>query len=127
MVELLIILSIVFSIISGLSKSICDLSEEGKMKGNPNFWIKDISWKNKWKDGDPKKGEKFLGSSTIFVQLTDAWHLFGLFERIGFVITYLSIGILITISYWFFFMLLCYPFSMMIFHIFHDKLNILKK
>jgi len=37
---------------------------------NPNF-----SWRNKWKDGDPEKGEKFLGSSTIFVWLTDFWHL----------------------------------------------------
>lgn len=34
------------------------------------------SWKNKWKNGNKLEGEKFLGSSTIFVSLTDAWHLF---------------------------------------------------
>lgn len=34
------------------------------------------SWKNKWKNGDKLQGERFLGSSTIFVLFTDAWHLF---------------------------------------------------
>ena len=36
---------------------------------NPTY-----SWKNKWKDRDPSKGEKFPGSSTIFVFITDLWH-----------------------------------------------------
>lgn len=34
-----------------------------------------ISWVNKWKDGDPKKGETFPLSSTVLVSTTDAWHL----------------------------------------------------
>jgi len=33
------------------------------------------SWRNKWKNGDPKQGEKFSFSSTIFVLCTDRWHL----------------------------------------------------
>ena len=33
-----------------------------------------LSWKNKWKNGDPGQGEKFPGSSTIFVWTTDLWH-----------------------------------------------------
>lgn len=33
------------------------------------------SYKNKWKNGDVKQGEKFPGSSTIFVLFTDRWHL----------------------------------------------------
>ena len=37
---------------------------------NPSF-----SWKNKWKNGDLIQGEKFLGSSTFLVWLTDFWHL----------------------------------------------------
>ena len=37
---------------------------------------------NKWKNGDPKQGERFLGSSTIFVGLTDAWHLSKLFHNL---------------------------------------------
>lgn len=33
-----------------------------------------ISWRNKWKDGDAGKGERFFGSSTFLVWLTDFWH-----------------------------------------------------
>ena len=40
-----------------------------------SFWDPKISWRNKWKNGDPAQGERFPGSSTIFVFLTDAWHL----------------------------------------------------
>ena len=43
-------------------------------KLNPKFWNPEISWQNKWKDLGTGK-EKFLGSSTIFVFVTDAWHL----------------------------------------------------
>lgn len=39
------------------------------------FWNPDVSWKNKWKNGNREQGEKFLGSSTLFVFTTDAWHL----------------------------------------------------
>lgn len=47
-------------------------------KRHPNadaqFWDPSISWENKWKNGDPAQGEKYLGSSTIFVPFQDAWH-----------------------------------------------------
>jgi hypothetical protein len=33
------------------------------------------SWRNKWKNGNKEEGEAFLGSSTLFVFTTDAWHL----------------------------------------------------
>lgn len=39
---------------------------------NPKFWNPEISWMNKG------KGLK----STLFVAITDAWHLFGLLERV---------------------------------------------
>ena len=39
------------------------------------FWNPAISWKNKWKNGDPAQGERFWGSSTFLVWTTDAWHL----------------------------------------------------
>ena len=34
----------------------------------------DISWMNKWKNGDITQGERFPFSSTIFVWTTDLWH-----------------------------------------------------
>lgn len=40
-----------------------------------SFWKFEESWKKKYKEGEPKKGRKFFGSRTIFVFLTDGWHL----------------------------------------------------
>jgi len=34
-----------------------------------------VSWHNKWKDGERSHGEAFPLSSTALVPLTDAWHL----------------------------------------------------
>jgi hypothetical protein len=42
---------------------------------NDQFFNSEISWKNKWKNGDVNQGEAFLGSSTIFVGKTDWYHL----------------------------------------------------
>jgi hypothetical protein len=39
------------------------------------FWNPKLSWRNKYKLGNPKKGEKFLLSTTILVSFTDGWHL----------------------------------------------------
>ena len=33
-----------------------------------------LSWRNKWKNKDPNEGERFPGSSTVFVWTTDLWH-----------------------------------------------------
>jgi len=126
MIALLITISVISAAFSGIAKAICDLSEEGKLKGNPLFWHKNVSCKNKWKDGDKSKGEKFFGSSRWFVMFTDAWHLFGLIERVGFIVTYVSIGILIMYSNWYWFMLLNYPLFALIFHLFYNS-KILRK
>lgn len=127
MLVLHIFLAVFFSIVSGISKAVTDLSEEGKLKGDPKFWIKDSSWIRKWKNGDKKQGEKFWQSSGIFVEFTDGWHLFGNIERVSFVITYINVGILTTYSPWFWFMLLCYPIFFFTFHLLHDTLRVLKK
>lgn len=42
---------------------------------NPYFWDPEKSSNNKYKMGLPGMGEKFFGSKTIFVMLTDGWHL----------------------------------------------------
>jgi len=39
------------------------------------FWDNSIAWRNKWKEGDPSKGEHFLGSSTFLSTFVDGWHL----------------------------------------------------
>ena len=41
---------------------------------NPQFWDPNISWRNKYLNGDPTQGEKFLGSSTVFAGFTDGYH-----------------------------------------------------
>lgn len=44
--------------------------------GAPAGWCDPrLSWRNKWRDGDPAKGEAFPFSSTALVATTDAWHL----------------------------------------------------
>lgn len=41
---------------------------------DPQFWDPSISWRNKYKNGDPTQGEAFLGSNTVFAGLTDGYH-----------------------------------------------------
>ena len=55
-------------------------------KYKQTFWNPTKSWVNKWKED--LKTERFLGSSTIFVFTTDAWHLFKFFRN-----TFLFIGL----------------------------------
>ena len=43
-------------------------------RANPQFWDPSISWRNKYRNGDPSQGEAFPGSSTIFVGVTDGYH-----------------------------------------------------
>jgi hypothetical protein len=77
----MILIVITLILLSGISKGIQDqlMFHWGKgwtSKLNPLFWNPAVSWKNKYKNGDPEQGEKFWGSTTIFVGFTDAWHLF---------------------------------------------------
>lgn len=120
MTTVLILLAIFFALTSGFAKAICDLSEEGKLKGNPFFWHKNIAWANKWKDFDKMKGEKFFGSSRWFVMFTCGWHLFGFVFRLCFAATYLCVGLLSNSSYyWLFSGIVVYILFAASFHIFH--------
>jgi hypothetical protein len=40
-----------------------------------DYWNPAESWDNKWLDNDKDNGERFYGSSTVFVMFTDAYHL----------------------------------------------------
>jgi len=62
---LLIVLAAVFNVVM-------DKSSENKFKSV--YWNKDEGWVYKWKDATATE-ERFLGSSTVFVFLTDGWHL----------------------------------------------------
>jgi len=128
MIVALIITAVLLSIISGFSKAICDLSEEGKLKFyKKTFWLKEFSWVNKYKNNDPKQGAKFLGSTTIFVMFTDAWHLFGFIERITLIASFTIVGFLISVSLYFLFgLLINYIIFISVFHIFYTY-KILKK
>jgi hypothetical protein len=71
----MMVLSIFLILLAAGAKAVMDASEEGSLPWNPMFWAKEFSWKRKWKNGDPEQGEAFPGSSTVFVFLTDGWHL----------------------------------------------------
>ena len=74
-------LSLIFIFLAGVCNSIMDVVsfryEVSFFKKFSKKWFDPkISWTNKWKDGNPNKGEKFIGSSTVLVSFTDAWHFF---------------------------------------------------
>ena len=77
-------ISIIFLILAGFFNSIMDIivhkwsiSIFSKIKNEKllQFINPKQSWMNKWKNKDYKQGEKFIGSSTVFVTFTDLWHL----------------------------------------------------
>jgi hypothetical protein len=95
------ILSFLLIIFSGVSEAIMDKlnfhfekSIFSNEKYKQIFWNPIESWKNKWKED--LKTERFLGSSTIFVFTTDAWHLFKFFRNTS---LFIGLGLLGFISY----------------------------
>jgi len=78
---LLFILSGMFEAVMDKLQFHYDLSIFKNFK-NQLFWDPKISWKNKYEDGDPMKGERFFLSKSLFVGFTDAWHLFKLFRTL---------------------------------------------
>lgn len=41
---------------------------------NDQFWNPELSWRNKYKNGDPAQGPKFFGSTSALVFTTDGYH-----------------------------------------------------
>jgi hypothetical protein len=89
----LTILGLLFVVASSIAEAIMDKVQFHYEKSifstdkyNQLFWNPIESWKNKWKED--LKTEKFVGSSSIFVFTTDAWHLFKFFRN-----TFLFIGL----------------------------------
>lgn len=42
---------------------------------NEKYWNPDISWVNKYKNGDVNQGPKYFGSTSFLVWTTDGYHL----------------------------------------------------
>lgn len=61
---------------------------------NRQFWDGEISWRNKYKNGDPAQGANFWGSTTFLAWTTDAKHLFGTAHRV----TMFGAGLSLTIG-----------------------------
>ncbi len=88
LIALSIIGSLILLLLSGVSNAIKDTVDHHYpisifKNFNPKFWSRELSWRNKYKDGDPLQGEAFWGSTTYFVVLTDAWHLFDAIEALS--------------------------------------------
>ncbi|MDZ4793519.1 MAG: hypothetical protein SGI83_04500 [Bacteroidota bacterium] len=53
-------------------------------KANAQWFWPSYSFKNKYKDGDPAKGPKFPFSTSLFVMVTDQYHLNNFIQRAAF-------------------------------------------
>lgn len=51
-----------------------DRSGFAALKAHQPWLDPQLSWRNKWRNGDARQGEAFPFSSTSLVGLTDAWH-----------------------------------------------------
>ena len=77
-----LIVSVSFFILASVCNSIMDTSAHHFItsifkKLNPMLWNAEISWKNKYVNGDPSLGFRKIWKNINYpVQLTDCWHLF---------------------------------------------------
>lgn len=69
-----LVISFALLIIAGAAEGVMDHLQFHYTKPN-HFWNPEFSWKNKYKGGDKRNGEKFFLSSSLLVWLTDGWHL----------------------------------------------------
>ena len=97
-----LIIGIILVSVSGTCKAIMDnlqfhyhksIFKNNSNKYNQQFWDPTLSWVNKYKEGSMTE-PKFFGSTSYFVCLTDAWHLFQMFMFIT-----LFVGVSITSYY----------------------------
>ena len=62
-------------------------------KANPNYWNPEISWKNKYKDGNYMMGPRYFGSTTFLVWTTDGYHLMRFSRNTMFFCTVISLDL----------------------------------
>ena len=119
------IVVIILAILAGVSEAVMDKInfhfEKSVFKRlNPLFWDSSVSWKNKWKDGDKSKGERFFGSSTFLVFVTDGWHLFKVIH------TALFISFVYLVPTWWM-LIFCYILKKIVFELFFSIIFAEKK
>ena len=92
---ILLLLAIFSIVVAGVSKAVRDtLSHHFEnsifSELNPKFWNPVVSGANKWKGGKEENGEKFFLSSTLFVGITEGWHVF---ESLNTFFIFLGVGL----------------------------------
>jgi len=122
-------ISIIFMVFAGIWNAVMDIL---KTRYNTSIfvnwkhqtWLKpSLSWRNKWKAGDRSKGERFIGSSTFLVWLTDFWHLAKMLMLAG--ISFAIVFYNPIIAWWIDWFILYFVFTVT-FEIFYSKILIKK-
>jgi disulfide bond formation protein DsbB len=111
----LIFLSLVLGITKGIQDKLLFHFDTSVFQRLGNWWNPKESWKNKWKDGDKSKGERFFLSSTWLVSLTDAWHFFGLIRNFS---IFLIIALIVDWKFIFFYFLFVGTFHLFFTYVF---------
>lgn len=67
---------------------------QSRFGASKNGWFGSESWRNKYKNGNPDDGEKFLGSTSILAPTTDFYHFSGAMRTTGLIAgtTLITIG-----------------------------------
>ena len=92
-------LSVLFLVLAGMCNAVMDKIvfhwDDSVFKGSKlDWWANpEVSYRNKWKNNSNSSGgEKFPGSSTVFVWVTDLWHFAQSFMISFFVLAALFYG-----------------------------------
>ena len=80
MTEILLILTGIFN----ACMDTLNHKHKGSIFEHWGWGSKSDTWKQKYKQNDPKLGEKFPFSKTLLVFLTDGWHFFQMLWRVSF-------------------------------------------
>ena len=69
-------LIVALCLLAGIGKAVSDSSAHGSARLIHWFpsWGGPTSWRNKYRNGEPAQGPRFLLSTTALVFLTDLWH-----------------------------------------------------
>ena len=71
-----VILYCIAGVFDAIMDTLSDHFSVSVFKGlNPSYWSKNVSWVNKYVDGDVSKGYKRVWGIIIPAAFTDAWHL----------------------------------------------------